>query len=39
MGRVRYTPNHVLKEVVLARKLLFKTWSGWAESDTHPVMF
>jgi hypothetical protein len=25
MGRVRYTPNRVLKEVVLARKLLGET--------------
>jgi len=38
MGRVRYTPNCVFKEVMLARKCLGKTWFGWAESDTHPVM-
>ena len=33
MGRVRYTPSRILKEVVLARKPLGKTGIGWAESD------
>ena len=28
MGRVRYTPSHVLKEVVLATKILRETWFG-----------
>jgi len=28
MGRVRYIPNRVLKEVVLARKILRETWFG-----------
>jgi len=31
MGRVRYTPNRILKEVVLARKPLGETGIGWAE--------
>jgi len=38
MGRIRYTPNRVFKEVVLARKCLGKTWFGCAESDTHPTV-
>jgi hypothetical protein len=38
MGRVRYTPNRILKEVVLARKPLGETGIGWAESDTHPTI-
>jgi hypothetical protein len=28
MGRVRYTPSHVLKEVVLTTKILRETWFG-----------
>jgi hypothetical protein len=28
MGRVKYTPSRVLKEVVLAMKILGKTWFG-----------
>ena len=36
MGRVRYTPNHVLKEVVLARKCLGETWfSSDGQSQIH----
>jgi hypothetical protein len=41
MGRVRYTPNHVLQEVVLAMKLLRETWfgsDGQSQIHTQPYL-
>ena len=41
MGRVRYTPNRVLKEVALARKILRETWfgsEGQSQIHTQPYL-
>jgi len=41
MGRVRYTPNRVLQEVVLATKLLRETWfgsDGQSQIHTQPYL-